>query len=129
MKIDLEDIEKISAETVKEFFDSNDISVSDDFIDFYSEFNGGSGDIGDAYIEIWRLDELTELNENYDVSKNIDNVIIFGSDGGDNALGYDYKENKYLTVPFIGMGFLVKPIYLGSDHNSFFENLPDALFE
>lgn len=124
IRVNLDDIETLSLQFVTDFFSSNVFSVSDDFVEFYSRFNGGCGELeDDVYIEIWNLNELIELNENYDVSKNIDNVLIFGSDGGDMALGYDYKLNKYLIVPFIGMGFLEPPYYLGDNYNSFFENL------
>lgn len=98
--------------------------ISDDLAEFYSKYNGGRGDVGDdVYMEVWNLNEIMELNKMYSVSENIDNVLIFGSDGADMALGYDYKENKYLIVPFIGMGFLEPPYYLGDDHESFFDNL------
>lgn len=122
----LENIEPLSPQTAAGFFSSNGFPVSEDFIEFYSKFNGGSGEIGeDVYIEIWKLSELMELNEQYEVSENIDNVLIFGSDGGDMALGYDYKSKSYLIVPFIGMGFLEKPDYLGDNYELFIKNLID----
>ncbi len=130
ISFDLEGIEKISAQAVKDFFSSKGFSVSEDFAEFYSKFNGASGEIsgGDGeddyvYIDIWNLNEIIESNNAYNVSKNIDDVIIFGSDM---ALGYNYKTGEYLIVPFIGMGFLEQPEYLGDNYNSFFENLLDC---
>lgn len=126
ISVNLDNVEMLSSQFVANFFSTNGFSVSDDFVEFYSKFNGGCGEVGDdVYIEIWNLNEINELNEQYEVSENIDNVLIFGSDGGDEALGYDYKEGKYLIVPFIGMGFLEQPHYLGDNYNSFFENLLD----
>lgn len=124
--VNLNNIELLSLQFVSEFFSSNGFTVSNDFVEFYSKFNGGCGEIGnDLHIEIWNLNEINELNEQYEVSKNIDNVLIFGSDGGDMALGYNYMTGKYLIVPFIGMGFLEPPYYLGDDYVSFFKNLLD----
>ena len=126
ISVNLDNVEILSLQVVADFFSSNGFSVSDDFIEFYSKFNSGCGEIEDyVYIDIWNLKEIIELNEQYEVSENIDNVLIFGSDGGDEALGYDYKAGKYLIVPFIGMGFLEQPHYLGDNYNSFFENLLD----
>lgn len=124
LSVDFDGIEMLSVKFVINFFSSNVCEVTNDFAEFYSKFNGGHGEVGnDMYIEIWNLNEIIELNKMYNVSENINNVLIFGSDGGDMALGYDYKECKYLIVPFIGMGFLEPPYYLGDNYNSFFENL------
>ena len=121
----LDDIEQLSVEEVNTFFKDYGIEISDDFAEFYAEYNGGCGDVGDAYIEIWRLDELAELNENYQVKRNIDNIVIFGSDGGDMAFGYDYARAQYLTIPFIGMGFLESPEYLGETYSEFFNAIEE----
>lgn len=124
VSVNFEGIETLPVQNVIEFFRSNGYGVSDDLAEFYSKYNGGHGDVGDdVYMEVWNLNEIMELNKMYSVSENIDNVLIFGSDGADMALGYDYKENKYLIVPFIGMGFLEPPYYLGDDYESFFDNL------
>lgn len=126
ISVNFDNVEMLSLQLVADFFSSNGFPVSDDFIEFYSKFNGGCGEVEDyLYIEIWNLNKIIEWNEKYEVSENIDNVLIFGSDGGDEALGYDYKTGKYLIVPFIGMGFLEQPHYLGDNYNSFFENLLD----
>lgn len=124
ISLNFEGIEKLSVQIVIDFFNSNGYEVSNDFAEFYSKYNGGHGEVeDDVYMEIWNLNEIIELNKMYNVSKNIDNVLIFGSDGADMAIGYDYKENKYLIVPFIGMGFLEPPYYLGDNYESFFDNL------
>lgn len=125
--INLDDVQLLSFDTVKSFFDNNNYSVSDDFIEFYSKYNCGAGEVGEcAYIEIWDLEEIVQLNAEYKVSENLPNTILFGSDGGDMAFGFDLTNKTYFTVPFIGMGFMVGPEYLGESYSELWEYLNES---
>ena len=127
-KTELKNIEPLSVQAVSDIFSSKSISVSEDLIEFYSEFNGACGFVDDIYVDIWNLKELFELNEEYNVSKYMKNVILFGSDGGDTAFGYDCKKDEYFIVPLIGMG-IDEAEYFGNSYNSFFNALVEFFAE
>lgn len=138
--ITIEDAEQLSIDQVRNFFKSININISDDFAEFYSEFNGGCGfpkicgtkdesySIEDSfYIDIYTPDELIESNDDK-VMKLIDNVFFFASDGGEMAIGYDYVQNKYFWTSYIDIG--VEPLeYLGDSCEEFFNFLIEYFAE
>ena len=79
-----------------------------DYKDFLFFSNGLEGNTGDSYIVIWSIEELIELNEAYKVKDFISNLIIFGSDGAEDAYGFDISgvNCKIVRLPFIGMGHI-----------------------
>lgn len=138
--IKIEDAEHISIDSVRGFFKSMDINISDDFAEFYSDFCGGCGfpeicgtedksfSIEDSfYIDIYTFDELTESNDD-ELMKQIDNVFFFASDGGEMAIGYDYVQNRYFWIPYIDIG--IEPLeYLGNNSEEFFNFLIEYFAE
>ncbi|UJF35736.1 SMI1/KNR4 family protein [Paenibacillus hexagrammi] len=76
-----------------------------DYKEFIVQSNGAEGTVGNAYLQLWAIDELVELNEGYAVKEFADGLIIFGSDGGGTAYSFDtrYEKTTIVEVPFIGM--------------------------
>ncbi len=73
---------------------------------FIEEFNGAEGEIGsNAYITLWSLEDIIELNEAYEVNEFAPGLILIGSDGGDTAYAFDnrYASKPIVKVPFIDM--------------------------
>jgi hypothetical protein len=79
-----------------------------DYKEFLMFSNGLEGSTKDSYIVIWSIEELIELNEAYKVRDFISNLIIFGSDGAEDAYGFDISGGKckIVKLPFIGMGYI-----------------------
>jgi hypothetical protein len=97
-----------------------------DYIQFLQEADGGEGFIGDAYVILWPVGELVEMNDTYPVAECAPGLFLFGSDGGGEAFAFDarFEPNQIVSVPFIGMELkLAQP--LGSNFKAFLE----ALFE
>jgi hypothetical protein len=66
----------------------------------------GEGFIGtDSYVIIWPIEKLAEMNKAYEVSINAPGLLLFGSDGGGEALAFDMRSSSYevVSVPFVGM--------------------------
>ena len=80
-------------------------SLPDDFIELYKYSNGGEGFLGDGYIIIWRAEELENFNVDYEVAVYAPGIILFGSNGGGEAFGFDTSSEPYKVVqlPFVGM--------------------------
>lgn len=62
----------------------------------------GEGMINNQYLSLWKKADLLKYNEMYKVKDYLDNVLLIGSDGGDEAYGIDINGN-YINVPFIPM--------------------------
>ena len=76
----------------------------------YSEFllfsNGGVGMVAsDAYLHLWRVGELIELNAAYQVEEFAPGVFLIGSNGGGEAICFDASSGSDAVyfIPFVGM--------------------------
>src|SRR5262245_8861751 len=81
-------------------------TLPQDYIDFLKRNNGGEGYIGHEYVMLWKLEELDEFNRDYEVPEYLSDVLLFGSDGGGEALGFRVSQGpkwQVIKVPFVGM--------------------------
>ena len=80
--------------------------LPDDYKEFIKEHNGGEGYVGGlSYINLWKIEEIAELNESYEVKEYTPDFVYFGSDGGDMAYAMDFSEEKvrYIEFPFMSL--------------------------
>lgn len=102
--------------------------IPEDYREFLTIANGGEGFIGkNAYIILWPVDELASMNEAYEVENYAPGLLIFGSDGGGEAYGFDTRDAQWATVaiPFVGMAWsLARPI--AASFRGFLEHLYGA---
>lgn len=76
----------------------NGIKLPADYLEFISKFNGGEGFIGEAYVIMYRIEELEEINKDYEIERYFKNVFIFGSDGGGMHLAYNSDLTMYYAI-------------------------------
>jgi hypothetical protein len=76
----------------------------------YREFlrftNGGEGFIGSGgYAALWRVEEICPFNKDYEVSEYAPRLLLFGTNGGGECFGFDYRspDRVIVRVPAIGM--------------------------
>jgi SMI1/KNR4 family protein SUKH-1 len=84
-----------------------------DYIQFLKIGNGGEGFVGSAYAILWGADELSSMNRSYEVEEYAPGLLIFGTDGGGEAYGFDTRSPDWpvVQVPFIGMAWdLARPM-------------------
>ena len=77
-----------------------------DYRDFMMSSNGGEGFIGpNSYLRLWKIEELPLMNDGYEAANYLPNSLLFGTDGGEEAFGFDLRssEIKIVEVPFVGM--------------------------
>lgn len=95
-----------SMEAIKEVEKNLGFTFPKDYSDFLLTSNGGEGWVGeDSYLSLWKVDEIVALNEAYEVSEFAPGLILFGSDGGLDAYGFDIRDEStaIVEIPFIGM--------------------------
>jgi hypothetical protein len=82
------------------------LQLPDDYISFLRDTNGGEGFIGpNAYIVLWRAEDLGPMNKAYQVNSYAPGLLLFGSDGGGEAFAFDVTAEgmPIVGVPFVGM--------------------------
>ena len=73
-----------------------------DYLAFLRRHDGGEVVLGDQRLVIWRTFEVLDRNRNYDPPPGL---VLFGSDGGSQALAFDTRAGRcrVVIVPFAGM--------------------------
>jgi len=101
------------------------VKLPKEYVAFLGLCNGGEGVIGDkTYAILWSVEELASLNDGYQVQSYVPGLLIFGSNGGGEAYGFDMRTPEWpiLAVPFVGMEWeLAEP--MGASFAAFLEHL------
>lgn len=80
----------------------NGIKLSDDYIDFMREHNGGEGPIGNNnYGRFYKLEELEGINNEYEVQKNWPGYIAIGGIDS-NLWAYNPEKKEYCQIDLYG---------------------------
>lgn len=102
------------------------VTLPQDYIEFMQKYNGGEGSVGkEAWLILFPLEELEEINGDYCVNEFLPNHCIIGSSGGGELFGVD-SNGSYFAVPAIPMSYEDK-IVLGNKFVKFIEKLDTYL--
>ena len=77
----------------------------------YREFAVTSGKVernfGGSYLALWGLDEIVRLNQGYEMGETFPGLILIGSDGGGEAVGFDFRTSPpcVVLVNFVSSGW------------------------
>jgi len=98
-----------------------------DYRELLMQCNGGEGFIGDNYLMLWRVEDLNQFNDDYDVESHIDDVLLIGSNGGGEAYGFDMAATPWrvIRVPFVGMAQRLVE-HVAPDFSAFLEVLYES---
>lgn len=100
----------------------NNVILPEQYIEFMRKHNGGEGDIGETWFVLFPLEELQEINDDYEIEEFLPGHIIIGSNGGGELYGID-KDGNYFNVPALIDEDDVS--LLGTDIESFPERVND----
>jgi len=80
-------------------------SLPESYCAFLARTNEGEGFFGDRYVQLWRAEELAEMNRAYKTAEFFPNFFFIGSDGGGEAYAFDLSRTDatVFEVPFIGL--------------------------
>jgi len=113
---------------IAEWEKSLGVKLPEDYKELLRLTNGGEGFIGtNSYVVLWRIEELASMNRSYNVRQYAPGLILFGTNGGGEAYGFDTRGHQWLIVqvPFIGMSWDVA-IVLGGTFNEFLNQLSES---
>lgn len=100
------------------------ITLPKELLSFFRFTNGAEGIIGNHYLVIWSIDELVQLNKTMSIEINAPGLLLFGSDGGGEAYGFDLRNNRQniVRVPLIGLDWKYAKA-IGDSFNDFLKKL------
>ncbi|KFF19912.1 SMI1/KNR4 family protein [Flavobacterium hydatis] len=95
---------------------------------YISNYSGNENFIGEHFVVLWDLDEILEMNNNYEILHNLDNTIGIGSNGSSEFIAIEFIEKeKYRIVlsPFIDLDKDCH-IDIGDSFTDFFDRLENG---
>jgi len=79
----------------------NGVALPSDYIEFMCRHNGGEGDVADAaWVILFPMEELQEINDDYEVDQYLPDCCIIGSNGSGELYGVD-RDGNYFMIPVI----------------------------
>ncbi len=78
----------------------NNVVLPKQYLEFMKKHNGGQGDIGETWLELFTLEDLQEINDDYCIEVFLPDHIIIGSNGNGELYGID-SDGVYFNVPAI----------------------------
>ena len=77
----------------------NGMTLPDDYLAFIREHNGGEGPFGEnGYGCFYRIEELQEVNDDYEVNNWWPGHIVIGTDGGGELWAYKPDKKIYCQI-------------------------------
>lgn len=83
----------------------NGMALPEDYLSFMSEHNGGEGPFGEfGYGRFYRLEELQEVNDEYEVGKWWPGYVVIGTDCGGELWAYNPEKGTYCQIDNCNIG-------------------------
>jgi hypothetical protein len=59
----------------------------------------------DNFLSLWRLQDLSKKNKNYEIHDSAPGIVIFGDDGGSEAYAFDTRSNPWriVAMPYVAL--------------------------
>lgn len=82
-----------SKQMIEEIESKYKFKFPNDYKEFLLKSNGVSGFVGEAYLLIWPLEDIEEINQIAKVNEFTPGLILFGSDGGGLSYAFDARQS------------------------------------
>jgi hypothetical protein len=92
-----------NAKLFEEFSSKINFKLPAGYLEFINNSNGAEGQLRNSYFVLWPIEEVFDLNRDYNVDEFAPGFFIIGSDGADTAFAVDKKSGDLYEMPFIGM--------------------------
>jgi hypothetical protein len=83
------------------------VELPADYRDFATTAGKVERDFGGSYLSMWGLDDIVELNRGYEMGEVFPGLVLIGSDGGGEAVGFDFRSSppSVVLVNFVSSGW------------------------
>ena len=94
---------KTSQQMLKKIAAQLNISWPPGYEEFMLTSNGAEGFIGKQYLQLWKVQDIPDMNKELQSDEFTPGIIMFGSDGGDEAYAFDSTRSPQMIIrmPFI----------------------------
>lgn len=95
--------------------------LPNDYKEFMLWSNGGEGNIGSQYLSLWKIEDVMQQNNDYQIQKYLsEKSLAIGTDGGDNCIGFYFGESITLFLQPLGDLDLSENRFLSSSFTDLF---------
>lgn len=79
--------------------------LPEEYRKFLLQSNGGNGFIGGHYLVLWKIEDLLQLNQEYQIFKYAPGLLAFASSGGGEGFAFSIEQtpSTIFQIPFIGI--------------------------
>jgi hypothetical protein len=89
---------ELDVEKVNKLYD-----FPNEYLQFMGYSNGGEGYIGENYLYLWKIENIEQLNKDYNIQKYLGvNCYGFGSNGGGQCFCFDNKNGNRIIKSYLG---------------------------
>ncbi len=67
------------------------VSLPEEYVAFMAESNGGEIEVAGNRLRLWPIEDLVYMNEGYEVDRYVPGLVLFGTDGGMEAYGFENR--------------------------------------
>lgn len=82
---------------------NNKFEFSEDYISFMENLQDNEINSENGYVELFSLNELDEINKEYETEKFVPDFLAIGTNGGGVGIFINKNNNNIYSIPFIGM--------------------------
>ncbi len=99
-----------------------------DYKKFLENYVCFEGSIGKEYLQLWRLEDLTNLNENYGIFDNLENTIAIGGNGSSEFIAIEIIDKTNYRIVLSSFIDLDKQYHLeiGTSFSDFLTRLDNG---
>lgn len=98
-----------------------------DYLKFLASFNGCEGSLGAKlrWFQLWPVEEILQLNKDYEVQKWVPGFFGIGSDGGGYLLAFDTRTSWPWEIVKVPFGYLdkVEATLVAASFNEFVKSI------
>lgn len=101
-----------------------------DYVQYAINYEEHELEIEEHIIILWDIEELLEINSDYQVQIYCPEIFLFGSNGGGEGIAFDFQKTappRIVLVPLIGMS-RDNLIVIGNSFHDMFERLEKGEF-
>ncbi len=104
------------------------LQLPPDYKAFMAARDGGEGFVGSHYFVLWRVGDLREFNQDFQVAEYAPGLLLFASTGGGEGYAFDARPGANMVirmVPFIGMS-LRDALHVADNFDHLLTRMDDA---
>lgn len=96
---------KLSDADLEKYLPQLPSNLPQSYIDFLRTHNGANGDlpIQPLYFQLWKIDELIQANQEYEIKQYLPNYFGIGGNGSGELIAINLENQKIVAIPFIIM--------------------------